>query len=99
MVFTGLTAKGYFSLLTAVHVTGYYNLKMFSDFSSPSLEAMDQIQYYMKFGLNDVLLFSELLYTQHLLLLLFSGMILLSAMIGSIVLAMSTIEGPDLSLV
>ena len=40
----------------------------------------------------DILIFSELFYTYYSYLFLLSGMILLSAMLGSIVLALSTVE-------
>lgn len=53
---------------------------------------MDQADYYLRYGLNDIALFSDLLYTSHAPLFLLSSLVLLTAMIGAIVLAMSTIE-------
>jgi NADH:ubiquinone oxidoreductase subunit 6 (subunit J) len=43
--------------------------------------------------MNDILLFSDLLYKQHASLFILNGMILLAAMIGAIVLALSTLKG------
>ena len=40
----------------------------------------------------DILIFSQLLYTYYSYLFLISGIILLTAMLGSIVLALSTVE-------
>lgn len=57
--------------------------------------SFDLNNYQYLYGLNDILLFSDLLYTEHWLLLVLSGMLLLAAMIGSIVLAMSTLEEID----
>jgi len=53
---------------------------------------LDQADYYLRYGLNDIALFSDLLYTSHAPLFLLSSLVLLTAMIGAIVLAMSTIE-------
>jgi len=55
-------------------------------------QALDQADYYLRYGLNDIALFSDLLYTSHAPLFLLSSLVLLTAMIGAIVLAMSTIE-------
>jgi hypothetical protein len=41
---------------------------------------------------TDILIFSQLLYTYYSYLFLISGVILLTAMLGSIVLALSTVE-------
>jgi NADH:ubiquinone oxidoreductase subunit 6 (subunit J) len=47
----------------------------------------------MRYGINDITLFSDALYTSNAPLFLLSSLVLLAAMIGAIVLAMSTIEG------
>jgi len=89
-LYAGLSFQAYLFLENAVYVTGYYNLQLFS---GPEMTPNSHlVPYLLKYGWNDVLLFTELLYTEHLTLLLLSGMLLLSAMVGSIVLAISTVE-------
>ena len=89
-VYAGLSFQAYLFLENAVYVTGYYNLQLFS--TAEVTPNTQQVAYLLKYGWNDVLLFTELLYTEHLILLVLSGMLLLSAMVGSIVLAISTVE-------
>lgn len=50
------------------------------------------LQYFLTYVHWDILLFGNLFYTYYVYLFLVSGMILLTAMIGSIVLALSTSE-------
>lgn len=50
------------------------------------------LQYYLTYVHWDILLFGNLFYTYYAYIFLVSGMILLTAMIGSIVLALSTSE-------
>lgn len=50
------------------------------------------LQYFLTYVHWDILLFGNLFYTYYVYLFLISGMILLTAMIGSIVLALSTSE-------
>jgi len=49
----------------------------------------------LKYKTNDILMFSDLLYSYYSSLFLLLGLILLSAMLGSIVLALSTIENNE----
>lgn len=94
VIFAGLSVKCYFSLINAINIASYYNRKIFSSSQITCLgfPNFSQYHYHLQYGFNDVLLFSELLYTEHLMLLLLSGMLLLAAMVGSIVLAISTVE-------
>ena len=86
----GLSIQAYLFLENAIYVTGYYKLQLFSGTSlTPTSH---QVAYLLTYGWNDVLLFTELLYTEHLTLLVLSGMLLLAAMVGSIVLAISTVQ-------
>jgi NADH:ubiquinone oxidoreductase subunit 6 (subunit J) len=50
------------------------------------------LQYFLTYVHWDILLFGNLFYTYYAYLFLVAGMILLAAMIGSIVLALSTSE-------
>lgn len=50
------------------------------------------LQYFLTYVHWDILLFGNLFYTYYVYLFLVSGMILLTAMVGSIVLALSTTE-------
>jgi len=54
------------------------------------------LQYYLTYVHWDILLFGNLFYTYYAYIFLVSGMILLTAMIGSIVLALSTSEKTEL---
>lgn len=55
------------------------------------------LQYFLTYVHWDILLFGNLFYTYYVYLFLVSGMILLTAMIGSIVLALSTSEKIELN--
>ena len=90
--FAGLSLKGYNVLITGIYVNAYYNNAAFVDLIGTGQQALDQADYYLRYGLNDIALFSDLLYTSHAPLFLLSSLVLLTAMIGAIVLAMSTIE-------
>ena len=70
----------FFSMLKNKQIINYITIQK----SNPYYFLLDQ-----KF---DILIFSELFYTYYSYLFLLSGMILLSAMLGSIVLALSTVE-------
>jgi len=70
----------FFSILKNQQIVNYITIQK----SNPYYFLFDQ-----KF---DILIFSELFYTYYSYLFLLSGMILLSAMLGSIVLALSTVE-------
>jgi NADH-quinone oxidoreductase subunit J len=50
------------------------------------------LQHYLTYVDTDILLFANLFYTYYLYIFLLAGLVLLSAMIGSIVLALSTTE-------
>lgn len=50
------------------------------------------ISYFLKYKHNDILILSDFLYTYYSYVFILSGLILLTAMLGSIVLALSTIE-------
>jgi len=52
----------------------------------------DNFLYILKYKTNDILLFSDLLYSYYSFIFLLIGLILLTAMLGSIILALSTIE-------
>ncbi len=101
-----LCALFYQIITEAVQPVVYYTTKItkkmneYLVFSTPTEThfapfSFDLNNYQYLYGLNDILLFSDLLYTEHWLLLVLSGMLLLAAMIGSIVLAMSTLEEID----
>jgi NADH:ubiquinone oxidoreductase subunit 6 (subunit J) len=75
--------KFYFLFATALRDTNLSNY----------LSTQKTNPYYLIFNQRfDILIFSELFYTYYSYLFLLSGMILLSAMLGSIVLALSTVE-------
>jgi NADH:ubiquinone oxidoreductase subunit 6 (subunit J) len=78
--------------MNGIYVNAYYNNAAFFGLSGTGQTAVDQIDYYVRYGLNDITLFSDQLYTSHAPLFLLSSIVLLAAMIGAIVLAMSTIE-------
>jgi NADH:ubiquinone oxidoreductase subunit 6 (subunit J) len=50
------------------------------------------LQHYLTYVDTDVLLFANIFYTYYLYIFLLAGLVLLSAMVGSIVLALSTTE-------
>jgi NADH:ubiquinone oxidoreductase subunit 6 (subunit J) len=85
--------KGYNFLINGIYVNVYYNNAAFTGLIGTGQQALNQADYYIRYGLNDITLFSDLLYTSHAFLFLLSSLVLLAAMIGAIVLAMSTIEG------
>lgn len=59
-LFAGLSFRSYFYLLNGVYVTSYSNLKILS-----FLTQSEQVTYQSNYGFNDILLFSNLLYTEH----------------------------------
>jgi len=92
MFFAVLSFKGYSFLLNGIYVNAYYNNTAFAALTGTGQSALGQTDYYMRYGLNDVTLFSDFLYTAYAPFFLLSSIVLLAAMIGAIVLAMSTIE-------
>jgi NADH:ubiquinone oxidoreductase subunit 6 (subunit J) len=52
----------------------------------------DQLNEILLFNVNDILIFSNFFYTDFYHLLILLGVILLTAMLGSIVLALSTMD-------
>jgi len=94
---TAISCKGYNFLVNGIYVNAYYNNAAFSGLTDTGKQALTKIDYYIRYGLNDVTLFSDFLYTSYAVIFLFSSLVLLAAMIGAIVLAMSTIEAPDRS--
>jgi len=88
----GLSFQGYNFLVNGIYVNAYYNNAAFAGLTGTGPQALKQADYYIRYGLNDVTLFSDFLYTSHAPLFLLSSIVLLAAMIGAIVLAMSTIE-------
>ena len=87
-----LSAKGYNFLVNGIYVNTYYNAAAFSQLTGTCTQALKQTNYYVRYALNDVTLFSDFLYISQAPLFLLSSFVLLLAMIGAIVLAMSTIE-------
>jgi hypothetical protein len=87
-----LSIKGFSFLTNGVYTNAYYNNAVFNGLSGTGQSAVDQIDYYLRYGLNDITLFSNLLYTSHAPLFILSSLVLLASMTGAIVLAMSTIE-------
>jgi len=87
-----LSFEGYGFLINGIYVNAYYNNAAFAGLTGTGQSALKQTDYYIRYGLNDVTLFSDFLYTSHAPLFLLSSIVLLAAMIGAIVLAMSTIE-------
>jgi hypothetical protein len=92
MICVALSYGGYNFLINGIYVNAYYNNTAFSGLTGTGQQALGQTDYYVRYGLNDVTLFSDFLYTSHAPLFLLSSIVLLAAMIGAIVLAMSTIE-------
>jgi NADH:ubiquinone oxidoreductase subunit 6 (subunit J) len=90
--FAFLSFQGYNFLINGIYVNAYYNNAAFAGLTGTGQQALDQADYYLRYGLNDVTLFSDSLYTHQAPLFLLSSLVLLAAMIGAIVLAMSTIE-------
>jgi NADH-quinone oxidoreductase subunit J len=78
------TMPKFYNLFSTMIKTQQLNNYIVMQKNNPYYLLMDQ-----KF---DILIFSELFYTYYSYLFLLSGMILLSAMLGSIVLALSTVE-------
>lgn len=87
-----LSVRGYSFLANGIFTNAYYNNAVFNGMSGTGRSAVDHIDYYLRYGLNDVTLFGDLLYTSQAPLFLLSSLILLASMTGAIVLAMSTIE-------
>lgn len=77
--------KEIYNLLNKAYVESWGNV-LTTQFYTPSLT-----NYYSMLN-NDILVFSHLLYVFYGYLLMLTGLILLTAMIGSIILALSTIE-------
>jgi NADH-quinone oxidoreductase subunit J len=92
LFFATLSFQGYHFLITGVYVNAYYATTAFAQLTGTGQRAYDQADYYMRYSLNDVTLFGDLLYTSHAPLFILSSIVLLASMIGAIVLAMSTIE-------
>ena len=63
--------------------------KYFSDFAKNNF---DSLQYYLTYQHLDTLLFGTLLYEYYSFLFILSGLLLLTSMLGSIILALSTTE-------
>jgi NADH-quinone oxidoreductase subunit J len=97
MIGATLSYQGYNFLINGIYVNAYYNNTAFSGLTGTGQQALGQADYYIRYGLNDVTLFSDFLYTSHAPLFLLSSLVLLAAMIGAIVLAMSTIEAKAVS--
>jgi NADH:ubiquinone oxidoreductase subunit 6 (subunit J) len=93
--FAALSFQGYNSLINGIYINAYYNNAAFAGLTGSGQQALSQADYYLRYGLNDVTLFSDFLYTSHAPLFLLSSIVLLAAMIGAIVLAMSTISIPQ----
>jgi len=84
--------QGYKFLVNGIYVNAYYNNAAFAGLTGTGSYALKQVDYYIRYGLNDVALFSDFLYTSHAPLFLLSSMVLLAAMIGTIVVAIGTVE-------
>ena len=87
--------QGYKFLVNGIYVNAYYNNSAFAGLTGTGSHALKQADYYIRYGLNDVTLFSDFLYTSHAPLFLLSSMVLLAAMIGTIVVAVGTVEPID----
>jgi NADH:ubiquinone oxidoreductase subunit 6 (subunit J) len=92
MFCAALSFGGYSFLINGIYVNAYYNNAAFAGLTETGQQALEQTDYYIRYGLNDVTLFSDFLYTAYAPLFILSSLVLLAAMIGAIVLAMSTIE-------
>jgi len=84
--------QGYKFLVNGIYVNAYYNNAAFAGLTGTGSYALKQVDYYIRYGLNDVALFSDFLYTSYAPLFLLSSMVLLAAMIGTIVVAIGTVE-------
>jgi NADH-quinone oxidoreductase subunit J len=89
-----LSFPGYHFLVNGCYLNAYYNQAAFAGLTGTGLSAVKHTDYYLRYGLNDVTIFSDFLYTSYAPLFLLSSMVLLAAMMGAIVLAMSTLELP-----
>jgi len=66
-----------------------------ANYTSIEYKQDDLLLFILKYKTNDILIFSDLLYSYYGAIFLLMGIILLSAMLGSIILALSTIENTD----
>jgi len=79
----------FYSLILDYMLTYVEYDKYFNEFTNLNL---NNIQYFLTYEYLDVLLFGTLLYTYYSYLFLVAALILLTAMLGSIILALSTTE-------
>ena len=92
MFFLFLSERGYVFLSSAVYVNSYYNSRSLAGHANAGLSELNQINYYMRYGLSDASIFSDLFYGVHGFLFLATACVLAVSMIGSIILALSTSE-------
>ena len=90
--FLFLSERGYVFLSSAVYVNSYYNSRSLAGHANAGLSELNQINYYMRYGLSDASIFSDLFYGVHGFLFLATACVLAVSMIGSIILALSTSE-------
>jgi NADH:ubiquinone oxidoreductase subunit 6 (subunit J) len=90
--FLFLTERGYAFLSSALYINSYYNSFTLSRNLNSGLAELNQINYFMRYGLSDASIFSDLFYGVHAFAFLATACILTVSMIGSIVLALSATE-------
>jgi NADH-quinone oxidoreductase subunit J len=89
LLFLILSERSYVFLSSAVYLNSYYNSRKLAAGPTSSLFELNQMNYYLRYGLSDAAIFSDLLYSTHGFLFLTTACILAVAMIGAIVLALS----------
>jgi NADH:ubiquinone oxidoreductase subunit 6 (subunit J) len=92
LIFLFLSERSYVFLSSALYVNSYYNSRKLSAGPSSSLFELNQLHYYLRYGLSDAAIFSDLLYSTYGFIFLTTACILAVAMIGAIVLALSASE-------
>lgn len=65
------------------------------ELSSNNSNTIEALVYYVNYKFTDIFLFSTLLYTRYSFLLFLAALLLLTAIIGAIVLAMSSVAAPN----
>lgn len=87
-IFSVVLLKFYFVLLQ--NMTQYVNWSQcYSTFSG---QGSKNIRYIVSYGFNDIFIFTNLFFTYYSFFFMVCGLLLLTSMVGSIVLALSTVE-------
>jgi NADH:ubiquinone oxidoreductase subunit 6 (subunit J) len=87
-LFSIISIKFYYIVL--YQITNFVNYSSF--FGTLSILKTNDIRYAITYKYNDIYIFTNLFFTYYSYLFLICGMLLLTSMVGSIVLALSTVE-------